>query len=1266
MRAPVDPDARTDDGAPVQPVIDPPEPSNTPAPSPPPKVRDIDAGGPAPGDVDLADPMAPVVAALASLRKGGIAVGTIERTSNVLQGDLLTTTISGTEHPFLQFVLEGAAAEGYLVLLRPSGRDRYELVALRARPGQERGLSFIGVERLVVDGEFRDDENGATIDKLVDTSDGLLIPLEVQDTLRPAGYRATMRPLDDGVLELEVQPGRAIRRVRVHGHTPLYERELRRVLSVEARPGALAPGACVSRKRLRTKQQRSNVAPICEPDDRVCQAWEKAERARVERYLFDAGYLRGTVRFALACDPHDPDNVDLHMVLHKGSGYRVPSVAVTGNLGLKDQKWVRRSFKPKYSPIIPIPKRVTRKHVDEAKERIEREYAAPRSGTSGRSRRALALPYPGVRVETNYDRLRREEAPITPKFPLVVDVQLGVGVDTDFLEEKRVSENRLRAQLQIFERREAANASTARREAANLRGYYQSRGFMLATVDGQFQDFGGLHKLTFAIAEGARVRIREVELERPRGVPRGVLAEVERELVRAHELKSGGRFTDAGARKDLGVLLAAYAKKGYLCARAQVRVSFWKDGHSTPGTHAKLDLGTELDDAGSPSWLTAREAGGSGFTPAGLAAIRKQRNVGAWVVIDVDPGPRVVTSSSERVRHLEVQIPASREVDSLPQTTGAWGAPRMLRDGPLRRRRSEAVGLVPLSLTLDRDVERNVVERYQRSGYPLADAEMRWVYTAADGRQLRAATAERLTDADIGMCEEHARDASVAVATELSVYEGRRATFGTTLVRGNFKTRYQRRNGKPAAIAREIQWKEGDPYSRDKVESTRAGIDGMGVTEGVQIRQQERNCKLDSDPSRPCVVHQLVTITESKDRGMDLEWGFGGATLDPLYVFVRPSFPNMWGTAWDLSLDAHFGANLEAFSRAFCVGEACYERSGRVTLSRQRIGGSPLTFDIGAQVQRRATPARGVIDSVLGHVRLTWPIDEHWQVYAGYLIQAANISKDVVKPALGGDTGCGASGLGSCRPPNRGEAIVPDRTAALQTGARWERVDNAFNPDDGMVATADAMLASPCLGGQDWWMRFDFGWEHFIPIRRTNKRLNFRYALSYGHAVAIPLPRNCAGGDARTQSVPEVWRYFGGGTRDLGLRGILPQTMLVDVEEIQGPYGVTTLRPTAQGGHIRALGTVALQVVSARNFLGGKLAHSIFVDFGVLTQRWRQVVWNRDFRRAVGINFIKWDIKIVTVSLGYAVLVPNWIWKGNVRPTDDKNGRFVFDVGATF
>ena len=35
--------------------------------------------------------------------------------------------------------------------------------------------------------------------------------------------------------------------------------------------------------------------------------------------------------------------------------------------------------------------------------------------------------------------------------------------------------------------------------------------------------------------------------------------------------------------------------------------------------------------------------------------------------------------------------------------------------------------------------------------------------------------------------------------------------------------------------------------------------------------------------------------------------GIGGATLDPLYVFLRPTLPNMLGSAWDLQLDGHLG-----------------------------------------------------------------------------------------------------------------------------------------------------------------------------------------------------------------------------------------------------------------------------------------------------------------------------------------------------------------------
>jgi len=348
----------------------------------------------------------------------------------------------------------------------------------------------------------------------------------------------------------------------------------------------------------------------------------------------------------------------------------------------------------------------------------------------------------------------------------------------------------------------------------------------------------------------------------------------------------------------------------------------------------------------------------------------------------------------------------------------------------------------------------------------------------------------------------------------------------------------------------------------------------------------------------------------------------------------------------------------------FCGDENCYERSGRASLLRRRIFAKPLSFELTGQVQRRLTPARGQIDSALGQLRFSWPVGEHWRMYAGYLVQVANISKDVVKPSLGVEDGCTNDDTDStlCRPPNRREAIVPDRTGALQAGAVWQKVDNAFNPDKGFILTLDGLFAHPSLG-RDWWLRGDVAWQHFVPIPRTGGRLNFRYSLRYGHALPLP---GMPGGTGAT-SVPEIWRYFGGGTIDLGIRGIEPQTMLVDVERIPGPFGTARLRPTAQGGHIRALGTVALQVVSIESFLGGKLAHSLFMDLGVLTQRWSQVRLGRDLRRSVGVNFVKWDIRIVTVSVGYAVLVPDRIWPGgNVGPTDDRNGRFVFDVGATF
>src|SRR5690606_35457074 len=232
-----------------------------------------------------------------------------------------------------------------------------------------------------------------------------------------------------GEITVQVEPGRMIRRVRVHGHVPLSKREVRRVLSPQARPGAMAPGRCQEANELRSRprqvvpgdrgpersgrddegergrrrsggEARRHRWRICAEDDLACREWESTELHRLERFLFDEGYLAGRASLAFACGAGE--EVDLHVTLRKGKAYRMGAMKVTGNLSPQDQRWIRRVFRPTVSPFIPIPSRITRKRVENAKERVAREYAQPRSGARGGARRQLQYPYPGVRVDTDF------------------------------------------------------------------------------------------------------------------------------------------------------------------------------------------------------------------------------------------------------------------------------------------------------------------------------------------------------------------------------------------------------------------------------------------------------------------------------------------------------------------------------------------------------------------------------------------------------------------------------------------------------------------------------------------------------------------------------------------------------------------------------------------------------------------------------------------------------------------------------------------------
>src|SRR5690606_1939735 len=139
----------------------------------------------------------------------------------------------------------------------------------------------------------------------------------------------------------------------------------------------------------------------------------------------------------------------------------------------------------------------------------------------------------------------------------------------------------------------------------------------------------------------------------------------------------------------------------------------------------------------------------------------------------------------------------------------------------------------------------------------------------------------------------------------------------------NFKTR-------PWVIRRELEMKPGAEYSAAKVAESQAQIDDTGVASSIAVTPYPVGCELDA-PQEQCTVHHVVDVREAKDRSMDVAYGLGLATLDPFSLFVRPSFPNLFGTAWDLDLEGHYGFNLERVPQSLpflgdCAGQRCYAR----------------------------------------------------------------------------------------------------------------------------------------------------------------------------------------------------------------------------------------------------------------------------------------------------------------------------------------------------
>lgn len=1191
------------------------------------------------------DSRRPLLRRLATLGVGGVDIKDCRDLEPFGIPDGLEARIVGSDHALVAYVLNTLAREGYWIELSPLADDQLHMVA-RSTTGLAGGFRYVRVDEIKIGGQFLPGDDVQRIRRIVAFDGNSLLPTTIVERLVDLGYGVTFDPQARGRLRLQIRPRRRIRRVDVHRHLPLAERELLAQLSLDAQPGALARGTCISRKRAR---KAATATSPCGTGDFACRQWERYETQRLEKHLVDHGYLLGRAKLALECGRRG-DEATLHVHIDHGQAYQIAKDEV--RVRVEDRtlpaaltRQIARDFIPRRTIFFDGP--ITRQFIQTEREKLEANFAEPSRGLGRIYFRELP-PFPQVAVTTSLDELGPPLEPERGEIPLDITIDLGRPVLTGYAavsaaEHERAPARRskrkrgldfthaqLDEQLQLFKRRDPASATVALREAGHLRAFLQEEGYLLAEVQGTFVEHEAHDQMNFAIDQGPKVRIRALEISHPDQIDARLAKRVEEAFAERRTLRKGRSFSDAHALEDMTSLLEAYGKAGYLCARAKIEIALWEGGLDEAGAHAELTAERIVQSVGKPTWI-------DDFGRRELAALRKLARGRVFVRFSIDAGPKLQTGERETIRHLAEPIPTSRRIDRGARRTRAqWGARRALYETALRRTGSDQPGGVPISLELDRIVPREISRRYADDGFPIADAELSWKWERPDGSARDYVDARDLVRDPEGVCR--LRHVGVIELTPvLHVYEGRRGRFGDTLIRGNFKT-------STAVLARQIRFERGDAYSQRLVARSRARLENLGVAQRVVFIPHATGCK--PDDRGDCLVHHVVKIEEADDVFMALSFGMGTATLNPLYFFVRPRMPNVLGTAWNIEGEASYGVAFEDQQTDFhgCLGASCYEHRARIGLIRPQIAGSIVDLDLGVQYQQRVTPARGELDSFSSSIRASWPVRGGLKLYAGYRFQHANISKPVIKP-LGGASG----NLWISRRTD----TISNNTGLLEFGAAWSSFDNPFNPNSGYQLNIDAMLAAPWLGGDDTWAGVDLSWQHFVPIPRTKDRLNFRYSLRFGQLF----PFRSLG----TDIVPEVWRYYGGGSLDLGLRGILHESMLTEIEEIPLQFGGTLHRPRARGGHIRGIGSIALHVVSIPDIIGGKLAHSIFYDFGILTHFWRGFDLRREWRHSIGINALKLDIGVATIAIGYAILLPP-----NIRATDDRNGRAVFDIGVTF
>ena len=324
------------------------------------------------------------------------------------------------------------------------------------------------------------------------------------------------------------------------------------------------------------------------------------------------------------------------------------------------------------------------------------------------------------------------------------------------------------------------------------------------------------------------------------------------------------------------------------------------------------------------------------------------------------------------------------------------------------------------------------------------------------------------------------------VEVTYTVTEGRRVTFGKTILRGNWRT-------KPFIVEDRLANKEGSPFSLTKLLETQQNLARLGVFQKID---------LSTLPTDPETMSRPVVVTVSEARPWSLTYAVGGE-YDPQATGTRLSARLSLG----LSYNDLFGRALEV------SGE------GRISNTDPRIifsardrslfrGLVPVT--VAAYQTRDIFLSDISVKRTGGFLQADYRPSTSLRLGLRYQYELVDPSAD---PGLGADQ----------------RANEPSRISSVQAGVTWDRRDDPLNPRSGTFVAADLKYAFPFLRRTRTSSRPCSRRRCIALTRRRGSSSRFAAASSGTGNRALP-ELQAAGTCAANLIVPVPERLFAGGS----------------------------------------------------------------------------------------------------------------------------------------